>query len=275
MEIEKLKEQLKNNQVPKFLILNVDNYALCRNYLKRIEKIQNKKIGYYDDGNQVLYEIATDLIEEKIYVILYDEKIVKNEKYIEELKATNKNIILYYSGLDKKSEFYKHNQKDIVEIEKLEEYKLIEYFEKKLNKENIILEIAKLRQIINNCNNDLGCCENELDKIINLWYINRELYKDYIENNKFPDYREIKTFEYTRNIVKGVSVEDFGNIKKIEDNTVTFLILLQKNAINLFNRTKDKRLIKIIKLSEKLNEKIIEGKINSKYVLDYLLLKLI
>lgn len=272
MEIEELKEQLLKYNVPKFLILDVQNYALCRNYLRKIQKITNKKISYYIDANQVLYEINTNINDKCLYIIWFDDKVLKNPRYIEELKNTNENIILYYENIDKKSEFYKNNKKEIVEIKKLDENKLIEYFIKKIDKENINIETSKLKQIINYCNNDLGCCENELDKIINLWYINREYFNIYLKENKFPDYRPVNTFWLIKDILNRNKI-DFENIKKINESNMTFLILLYNNAINQFNKTLDTKNIDIIKLSSTLNEKIVKGEINSKYAIDYLLLK--
>lgn len=274
MEIEELKKMLLKYNVPKFLILDVQNYALCRNYLRKIQTITNKKISYYVDVNQVLYEINTNLTDKCVYVIWFDDKVLKNPNYIEELKKTNENIILYYENIDKKSEFYKNNKNEIVEITKIEEYKLIDYFSKKLEKENIPVEKLKLKQIINYCNNDLGCCENELDKIINLWYINRENFNKYLNENKFPDYRPINTFWIIKAILNRNKI-NFEDIKRINENNTTFLILLYNNAINQFNKTLDVKNMDIIKTSATLNEKIIKGEINSKYAVDYLLLKTI
>jgi hypothetical protein len=114
---------------------------------------------------------------------------------------------------------------------------------------------------------------NELDKIFILEQENSNVLTQYLLDEGFIDYRETNIFDFI-NLILNKDKRAFEYNLRINESPVNILI-------NLFNMSK-KRLFTsrnlfykdIMKLSYKLYCGILDGTINSSYVIEYLLLRL-
>lgn len=272
MDIKELKTSIKTNSIPTLIIFNVENQALAKQYITSMSSTLNKHFKYYDTADQVLYETSTNLREDFIYIILNDEKILKNPNYIEELSKTGRNIIVYFPNMDKQSTFYKQNGSLIVDFKQLDKYTILSYMMKQLDKAKINVAQEKVEQLIDFCNCDLGCCLNELDKIITLNQSSSNLLFDYMMHNGFSDYRKTNIFEFVSKIINKDSTV-FDDAMRLDENLVGLMMILYKNAKTKFVSTSNPRYLDIMRLCSKLDSAIKDGSLKDKYLLDYILLK--
>ena len=274
METKELKASIKANNIPKFLIFDVDNALLCRQYLTAMADTLGKPCKYYDTADQVLYEVTTNLREDFIYVILNDDKIVKNPNYVTELSQLGRNIVVYFTDLDTKSAFYKTNKKDIVEFKQLGKYEIVSFLKKQLEKNKIDVSQDKIETLVDYCNCDFGCCVNELDKIIALDQSNSNALFNYMMENGFSDYRQTNIFSFINKILnKDLTVYD--DVKRLDENFVGLLVLLYRNAKARLLSTNNRKYADIMQLCYRLDSCIKDGRLKDTYLLDYLLLKVV
>ena len=272
MDIKELKSYISANNIPKFLIFNVENALLCKQYLVSISSTLGKHYKYYDTADEVLYETSTNLKDDYLYIILNDDKVLKNQNYITELKNTNRNVVLYYSELDIKSNFFSTNQSDIVTFKQLDKYTIVAYLMKQLEKSKIDISQDKIETLVDYCNCDLGCCMNELDKIIVLGQSNSNAVFKYLADKGFSDYRRTNIFTFLNKLLnKDISV--FDDASRLDENFIGLLVLLYKNARTRLLSTNNHRYADIMQLCYKLDSCIKDGRLKDTYLLDYLLLK--
>lgn len=282
MDIKLLKTDILSNNIPNFLIFEIYEYALAKQYIEYISNTINKSIKFYYSAKEVIYDIETNLKEDYLYII-YNDKNVTNDGYIvEKLILSNKNIIVCFEQIngshqfpfiDKKSDFYKKYKNYIVTFKKLDNYTLLAYAEKLCKNNKCSIEQEKLIKLIEYCNNDLNILLNELNKIFILGQENSNILTQYLLDEGFIDYRETNIFDFI-NLILNKDKRAFEYNLRINESPVNILI-------NLFNMSK-KRLISsrnlvykdIMKLSYKLYCGILDGSLDSSYVINYLLLRL-
>ena len=267
MDIKNLKENINKNAIPPFMIFNVKNGLLCKQYINVISKKINRFYKVYGSADEILYEIDNNIQkEEKLYIVLNDDKIIKNENYIQELINTNRPIILYFTELNKKDKFYKNNKQYIYDFEELDKDTLTRYVQKYLN-----IETYDIEEFIKRCDNNYGCCVNELDK---MRYLDDGTLRKYIKNKEYSNYKTVNTFEFVNKIIyKNKSA--YEDIYCLNDNAMNIIITLYRIAKLKYKGNKDTRLIHIMQVCVDIENKIKRGDIGSEYVLDYLLLKTI
>lgn len=272
MEIKFLKNSIKSNLIPKFLIFVGDEQALARQYIESISNTLNKHFKYYDSADEVLYETSTNLREDFVYIILNDIKIFKNNSYVDELIKTKRNIILYFTEYDSKEDLFKSYRENVVNFNKLDKYTLLAYLLKRLKDEKIEVEQDKLLKLIDFCDCNLGCCLNELDKIIILGQTNSNAVFNYMSENGFSDYRNVNIYKFIQKIInKDKSV--FKDLIKLNESSINVITLLYKSIRKNLESSASKDNIDLLRLCYKLDCSIKDGTLNGKYVLDYLLLK--
>lgn len=274
MDIKSLKEHILQNNIPNVLIFIGDEQALIAQYIKTISSTLGKYYKYYDTADSVLYEITTNLKNDYLYIILNDYSILKNTNYIQELKNTNRNIIIYFTDFDTKQQFYKDFKNDITIFNRLDKYTIVAYLQKLLNDNKLELATDKLIELVEYCDCNLGICLNELDKIITIGQNKCDLLTDYILNNGFPDYRKLNIFSFVQKILnKDLTL--FNDLQKLNESTITIMSLLYNQAKNRLDKTNDLRYANIMQLISKLDKNIKDGKISDEYALDYLILEVV
>lgn len=272
MDIRTLKASIATNSIPKFMVFDAVNSLLCKQYLTSISDTLGKHYKYYDTADEVLYETTTNLREDYLYIILNDDKVLGNPNYVAELIKTDRNIILYYTNLDNQSTFYKTNKEHIVEFKQLDKYTIVVYLMKQLEKNKIEVEQSKIETLVDYCNCDLGCCMNELDKIIVLGQTNSNALFNYMMEKGFSDYRQTNIFNFVYKILNN-DKSVFDDATRLDENFVGLLVLLYKNARTKLISTDKKRYAEIMQLCYRLDSCIKDGRLKDTYLLDYLLLK--
>ena len=143
---------------------------------------------------------------------------------------------------------------------------------KQLEKSKIDISQDKIETLVDYCNCDLGCCMNELDKIIVLGQSNSNLVFKYLADKGFSDYRRTNIFTFLNKLLnKDVSV--FDDASRLDENFIGLLVLLYKNARTRLLSTNNHRYAGIMQLCYKLDSCIKDGRLKDTYLLDYLLLK--
>ena len=272
MNIKLLKTDILSNNIPNFLIFEVYEYALAKQYIDYISSTINKPIKLYYSSKEVIYDIETNLKEDNLYIIYNDKNVTIDDTLVDKLVNSKRNIIIYYTELDRRSLFYKNNKNYIVEFKKLDKDTLLAYAIKLCKDKKCSIDQDKLVTLIEYCNNDLGILINELDKIFILEQENSNVLAKYLLEEGFIDYRETNIFDFI-NLILNKDKKAFEYYLRINESPVNILI-------NLFNISK-KRFISsrnlfykdIMKLSYNLYCRILSGTIDSSYSIKYLMLK--
>lgn len=272
MNIKLLKTDILSNNIPNFLIFEVYEYALAKQYIDYISSTLNKPTKLYYSSKEVIYDIETNLKEDNLYIIYNDKNVTIDDTLVDKLINSKRNIIVYYTELDRRSSFYKNNKNYIVEFKKLDKDTLLAYAIKLCKDKKCSIDQDKLVTLIEYCNNDLGILINELDKIFTLEQENSNVLAKYLLEEGFIDYRETNIFDFI-NLILNKDKKAFEYYLRINESPVNILI-------NLFNVSK-KRFISsrnlfykdIMKLSYNLYCHILDGTIDSSYSIKYLMLK--
>lgn len=272
MNIKLLKTDILSNNIPNFLIFEVYEYALAKQYIDYISSTINKPTKLYYSSKEVIYDIETNLKEDNLYIIYNDKNVTIDDTLVDKLVNSKRNIIIYYTELDRLSSFYKNNKNYIVEFKKLDKDTLLAYAIKLCKDKKCSIDQDKLVTLIEYCNNDLGILINELDKIFTLEQENSNVLAKYLLEEGFIDYRETNIFDFI-NLILNKDKKAFEYYLRINESPVNILI-------NLFNISK-KRFISsrnlfykdIMKLSYNLYCRILSGTVDSSYSIKYLMLK--
>ena len=144
MEIKALRAGIFSNTIPNFLIFEAIEPALAKQYIDRISDTLSMKKSYYDTADEALYDITAGLKDDCLYIITDDDKVLKNEKYVENIISLNKHVIVMFSSIDRRrySSFVKSFDKYIVVFDKLDELSLLRYAEKKCQEKSITGQTA-------------------------------------------------------------------------------------------------------------------------------------
>lgn len=274
MDIKLLKNSIFQNNIPNLMIFNVKESMLSKQYIDSIAKTLNVETRYFDKADEVIYNVTSNMREDFLYIIYNDESVLKNINYIEELnKFRERHIIIYFNDLDTKENLYKTYKDLVVTFEPLDKYTLVAYLMKQLDKNKIEVSQERIEKLVDFCDCRLGCCLNELDKIITLEQASSNMLVDYMFNNGFSDYRNTNVYSFVNKILnKDKSV--FEDKFRFNDNIVSLLTILYNYTESRIKiNYSDMRLADILELVSKLDSGIKDGTLNGDYILDYLLLK--
>ena len=273
MDIKLLKTDILSNNIPNFLIFEVYEYALAKQYIEYISSTISKPVKFYYSAKEVIYDIETNLKEDYLYIIYNDKLITVDDTFIDKLSNSDRNIIVYFSELDKKSNFYKNNSKIIVTFNKLDNYTLLAYAEKLCRDHKCSIEQDKLVKLIEYCNNDLSILLNELDKIFVLEQENSNVLTQYLLDEGFIDYRETNIFDFI-NLILNRDRKAFDYYLRVIDSPVTILMNIFNMSKNRLSSSRNLFYKDVMKLSYKIYCGILDGTFDSFYAINYLLLRI-
>ena len=272
MDIKLLKSDILSNNIPNFLIFNVKEYSLAKQYIEYISNTVNKQSKYYFSYKEALYDMETNIKEDFLYIIYNDNSLIKSYDSLN-LSLYNKNIIIYFSDIDKSSNFYKKFEKYIVNFDKLDNNTLLAYALRLCKNNKCLIDQEKLIKLIEYCNNDLSILLNELDKIFILEQENSNVLVQYLLDNGSIDYRETNVFDFI-NLILNRDIKAFEYFNRINESPITFLI-------NMFNMSKRKLFSTrnlfykdIMKLCYGIYCGIIDGTFNASYAISYILMRI-
>ena len=270
MELKLLKSDIVSNNIPKFLIFNVEEPVLAKQYIQQMSSTLGKYYKYYDTIDEVLYETSTNLREDFLYVILNCD--IKNINQIEDLIKSNRHIILYLTSLDTKLEWYKKYKDFVVNFSHLDKYTIVAYLLKQLSLNRIIIDQDKIENLVDFCNCNFSLCVNELSKIITLNQDNSNILMDYMFNKGFSDYRKTNVFSFIQKILnKDKSL--FEEISRLDDSIISIITILYNQAKNRLIKYNNNFYANIMQLCVELDCGIKDGTVNAESALDYLLME--
>lgn len=273
MDIKLLKANIASNTIPKFMIFSGEEQGLCKHYIQKISSTINKYYKYYDSADAALVEIASNMREDFLYIILNDDAIIKKPSaYIDALVATGRNIIVYNTTYDSKASLYKDYKDYCLIFNKIDKYSIVGYLMKLLQNAGIELTQDRVEKLVDACDCNLGYCLNELDKIIVLDQKTSNVVFDFMLEHNFPDYRKVNVFSSIQKLLnKDKSFLD--DLTKINESTIGLLTLICRQAKNKLGVSNAVELADLMELCSMLDSGIKDGTVNDKYALDYLLLE--
>ena len=165
MELVDLMKSISCNSIPHFLILYGEEQKIIDIYIQNIVKSVEGKRIVFDNVSQAIKDNGKKSLDKsiKVYVVTEDTAfLTKDESWENVRKSMHKNyVILRYHALDKRSEFVKKNQQNIVEFSHLSDEVLQQYIYRDLPD----LSDENASKLISYCNNDYGRILTEIDKI--------------------------------------------------------------------------------------------------------------
>ena len=246
--------------------------GLSHQYVDLMSSTLNKYAKYYDSADQVIYECTTNLREDFLYIILNDEKILKNKEYLNKLSNLKRNIVCYFTNNVDKINIDKSFQNIVIKFDKLDSNTLLAYAIKKCADNKINIAQDKLAKLVEYCDNNSGILLNELDKIFTLEQANSNVLMDYMLNNGFSDYRKYNLFTFI-DMLLNKNQDAFNYSIRITDSPVIIALNMYNKAKKLFLQTRNTYYVKYMKLGEYIYNGIIDGTIKDDCAVKIMLLR--
>lgn len=302
MELWELKDKIKNNLIPNFLIFTGPEIGLMDIYIKQIAKALNTNIKRIDNVSMAVStsKIVSLTTGAKFNVIRNDKTFQSSEKLQEKVKTFKDYLIVIYDNLDKRSKLYKDFQDNIVCFDYMDDKTLIALLSRKaqLSEENLkwlicacgysynrcLLEIDKVK-IFNQNQNELfnefrkgGAIHAEIGDVIFQFVdavMNRRKQSSWklYELLKLKGESSIKIISLLYTNFKALIGVQFCNNPTVENTGLTpYQITINKNRRNIYN---DTELLNIIELLSKLDYNIKNGIMEDSITIDYLLVNIL
>ena len=163
MNIQELQKQIIDKQLNNLYVFLGEEIAVQKIYIHKIAEIKNLEIQYIEEYKQIHNSLnVNDLFNtKKLYVILDDLDILKQENVWQEINPNGNIIIFKYNNLDKRNKFYKQFEPKIAEFNKLSNEVLIKYIQKEISS----LSEQNCKKLIDICNSSYNQILLEIDKI--------------------------------------------------------------------------------------------------------------
>ena len=164
MEIQELKQRIKENDIPNFMIFAGEEYAIQKIYIQHIAKVKNLTVRYIDSVMDILTELGSQsfLKVNYCYVVLDDKELISNETLQKELisRLNTDILILTLTSVDKRTKLYKTYKDSIIEFNALKSEMVKRYIQKEID-----LSDNNCDKLIEVCEGNYGRCLLEIDKI--------------------------------------------------------------------------------------------------------------
>jgi len=254
-----LKQLISDNKIPEFMVFIENEHINARAYIDLIAKKINKPVVIYDTADNAIYDMTTGLVSKRLYYILNDEQIIKNQNYIPTLASFNENIIIGFDGIKITDTFLNDNSQFIYIFEKGNTDTLMKYIRKKYITFANSYTDAELKDLIACSDNKLSQINNELDKVS---LLSEKEQKEYFKNKEYPDIRQIDNMSVML-MVLNKNKEFFKHIDILINNSVQSLLAIYTMARKKFVLTNDKYYAKLMVLCFKTHSNIIDGTMSS------------
>lgn len=238
------------DNIPHLMIFVEHEPINAKAYMKLISKKLYLPIEIYDTADNALYDIESGFSDDKIYYILNDEKIPKNQEYITAFKESDKYVIVGFDGVKIPDSFLNDNAQYVYTFEKGTLPVLMSYIRKRIG--NTVSD-ANLKHFIECCDYKLSQINNELDKAITYGD-----FESFFMLNMYPDIRVIDPMSVYLMIIN----KDSQFIHKLDiliNNAVQSLLAMYTMARKKFVMTNDKYYAKLMVLCFKAHSCIIDG----------------
>lgn len=171
MLIQELQQSIINNDLffkygDKLIFTGEETY-LQKTYINQIAKVTNSKVIYSETYLEIKRAVTTTTMMDsnKVFVIRNSNEFTKNpDLYKNIVCAKGKYLILIFDKLDKRGTFFKENESEICEFEKMTDIQLLRVIRKNY-KSLEGLSDENCYKIIDLVNRDYGRLLLELDKL--------------------------------------------------------------------------------------------------------------
>jgi len=164
VEVQELKQMIKSNNVPNFLIFTGDEWKVQKIYIEQIAKIKKLAVMYIDGITEIWKTLSVKSLfsQDYLYIVRDDKEFMTEEKLQQKVidSLNNNMLILTLTSADKRLKILKTYKDSIVEFNALNEAVLKKYIQKEIDLSDRNCEI--LMEI---CGYNYGHCLLEIDKI--------------------------------------------------------------------------------------------------------------
>lgn len=237
MNLQELQKQIINKQLDSLYVFLGEEIAIQKIYINKIAETKNLEIQYVEEYKQIHNSLKVNNLfnTKKLYIVLDDLDILKQEKIWEEID-TNGNIIIFkYNNIDKRNKFYKFFEKQIVEFNKLSDEVLTKYIQKE-----VPLGEQNCKKLIDICNSNYNQILLELDKLLKKDLAFHKLGYDYFDREfielekQGAFHKEISdiTFEFVEKVLRRDIKKVYDLHKKLKligESNIKLLSLLYNN----------------------------------------------
>lgn len=219
MNIQELQKQIIDKQLNNLYVFLGEEIAIQKIYINKIAEIKNLEIQYVEEYKQIHRSLqVNDLFNtKKIYVILDDLDILKQENVWKDIKPNGNIIIFKFNNLDKRNKFYKFFEQQIIEFNKLSDEVLTKYIRKEISN----LSEQNCKKLISICGNSYNQILLELDKLLHYDLPFHKLGEDYFD-------RTFDKLEKQGAFHKEISDISFTFIEKVITRDIKQVYELQK-----------------------------------------------
>ena len=219
MNIQELQKQIINKQLNNLYVFLGEEIAIQKIYINKIAEIKNLEIQYVEEYKQIHNSLNVNNLFDikKLYVILDDLDILKQENVWQDIKPNGNIIIFKFNNLDKRNKFYKFFEQQIIEFNKLSDEVLTKYIRKEISN----LSEQNCKKLIDICGNSYNQILLELDKLLHYDLPFHKLGEDYFD-------RTFITLEKQGAFHKEISDITFTFIEKVITRDIKQVYELQK-----------------------------------------------
>ena len=127
MNLNQLKEKLKNNSLPNKLVFVGEELYMQKHIINTLAKLKNANVHYYNDYDDIKESLFINdfFSEAEVFVIRDSKYFMKNPKKFKDiLIPEDKVLILIYSEYEPKKELFSENKDFVYEFNKMGENQL-------------------------------------------------------------------------------------------------------------------------------------------------------
>ena len=164
MKVSELKNLILNKDIPNFLIFTGEEWKVQEIYINKIADLLDTRY-YADTFSEIFEKVTkpTFIKNRVLYIVRDDKDVMTNEKVQDQLDngLMGDNVLIFLlSSVDKRTKFYKRYKDSLIEFERLETAVLRRYI-----KHECTLSDKNCDLLISICENDYGRILLEIDKI--------------------------------------------------------------------------------------------------------------
>lgn len=221
MDLLQLKQQIMKKELSPFYIFTGEEVAIMNIYIEKIGTAVGK-LQRVDSLQSIFGKLtATSILDQPTcYVIRDDKDFLQQEKLWFDLFRGNlqgNNVLIFiYTQLDKRGKFYKANQADLTEFNKLAPEVLAKYIKKEIG-----LDPPESVNFAEMCNNDYSRILLECDKIYHLSKAKnisiRDAFLLAIEEKVIYTYANEVIFELIDAICRRQGVKSFRLLRELQE----------------------------------------------------------
>lgn len=234
MEVQELKQLIKSNKLPNFLIFTGEEWGVQKIYVNQIAKLKNLQIRYADSVSNIWTPLTSKSLfdEPALYVVRDDKELMTNDKI--QVESFKNMLILILTTVDNRLKFIKQHKDSIVEFNALKSDVLKRYIQKEIALSdrncNILMEI---------CDYNYGHCLLEIDKIKR--YVNYlgpaptqdGVFQKLLEDGTIHIPPRDTIWEFIKAFLQNkpkVAYELYQDLKELETPTLSIISNLYNNA---------------------------------------------